>query len=482
MRTLTKGVIIFFIFFTFSLFSEENPTLAIVDTFGKGVKKTKTEIIYNYIMDKINKSGEFTIVERTMLDKALEEMELSNSLIADEETASQLGKIAGAKYILISSLTEEDDIFYLAMRVVETETAKIRNTSIKNTDNFKNVEQLTEDGIGALLELKIKPQEEKVTGTKLTGNGYFFDDSGDKGNSKITKGQYLNDRMVVEGQLGDKYEFAFIGGGIDFSEESRNKCKKAEGIQFRITGDNSYYFIKIKTSDIMDYAFYYKKFYAPLKETVIQIPFDEIHQPVWGKRVKFDRNAISGIDIATMYQPTLPVHIEVFDIKAIGKNEVNKKPNPGIITFTRFFGSDENCPGDSKYTRQYWEDTIGMRGIVTSKCPHAFLIAGIKWDDKSKTGRSKAKGIKFRIRGDGKDYRIEFLTPTTVKDYSWFKKIIKTQPQWVEVTILFEEIKQSEWGKKTTFNKNDLEGINIVTIGKPLERIYVEMADPEWIF
>jgi hypothetical protein len=130
---------------------EDKPTLAILDVVAQGVDASRGKVVYEYIMDRINRTGNYAIVERAALDKALKELEISNSQIVDEKTAIEIGKIAGAQYILVSSLIQDEKTYYLSMRVVSVKTGKITRTSIKKTDQFSNVESLTADTVEYLL-------------------------------------------------------------------------------------------------------------------------------------------------------------------------------------------------------------------------------------------------------------------------------------------------------------------------------------------
>ncbi|MBN1410926.1 MAG: hypothetical protein JW969_08775 [Spirochaetales bacterium] len=151
---IKKCVILFLlIFYGMALFSQEaKPTLAILNVKGEGVEKSKTELIFEYIVDMVNRTGGFTLVERKELDKALEELELSLSSIVDEKTAVQVGRISGAAYILLPSLILEEKTYYLSMRIISVQTANVVRTSIKDTDSFKNIESLTKEAVEYLLD------------------------------------------------------------------------------------------------------------------------------------------------------------------------------------------------------------------------------------------------------------------------------------------------------------------------------------------
>ena len=123
-RTFLTTVLLF-LAASFLSAQEEKQVLAILDVTTIGTEESKGRIVYNYILDQVNKSGNYTIVERGELDRALQEIEFSRSELVDDSTAVEIGKITGAEAVLISSWTKEEDKFYLSMRVIEIMTAKV---------------------------------------------------------------------------------------------------------------------------------------------------------------------------------------------------------------------------------------------------------------------------------------------------------------------------------------------------------------------
>jgi hypothetical protein len=118
---------------------QKKSTIAILDVVPKNVEQSKIDIIFEYIMDRINKAGKYIILERAVMDRALAELEISHSEIVDEAIAVKIDKISGATLILLSSLLKEGTKFYLFMRVLAVGTGRISKTSIKNTDDFDNI-------------------------------------------------------------------------------------------------------------------------------------------------------------------------------------------------------------------------------------------------------------------------------------------------------------------------------------------------------
>jgi outer membrane protein OmpA-like peptidoglycan-associated protein/curli biogenesis system outer membrane secretion channel CsgG len=65
---------------------------------GKGIS--------NLLVTDLVKSGSYSVIERSALDKVLAEQNFSNSNRADPTTAARIGKILGVDYIILGSITE----------------------------------------------------------------------------------------------------------------------------------------------------------------------------------------------------------------------------------------------------------------------------------------------------------------------------------------------------------------------------------------
>jgi outer membrane protein OmpA-like peptidoglycan-associated protein/curli biogenesis system outer membrane secretion channel CsgG len=65
---------------------------------GKGIS--------NLLVTDLVRSGSYSVIERSALDKVLAEQNFSNSNRADPTTAARIGKILGVDYIIVGSITE----------------------------------------------------------------------------------------------------------------------------------------------------------------------------------------------------------------------------------------------------------------------------------------------------------------------------------------------------------------------------------------
>ncbi|KAF0143732.1 MAG: hypothetical protein FD156_2381 [Nitrospirae bacterium] len=75
-------------------------------------------------INKLIKLGRFTIVERARINSVMQELGLQQSGLIDEKTAVKIGKLLGAKYLLLGMFIENQGIIRIDIRVIETETGR----------------------------------------------------------------------------------------------------------------------------------------------------------------------------------------------------------------------------------------------------------------------------------------------------------------------------------------------------------------------
>jgi tetratricopeptide (TPR) repeat protein len=82
-------------------------------------------VLSTQLAAQLNNSGRLKVVERVVLDRLLEELNLGSSELADPETALKLGRVLAAKVIGTGSLLQLPAGSLLSMRLIDTETSAI---------------------------------------------------------------------------------------------------------------------------------------------------------------------------------------------------------------------------------------------------------------------------------------------------------------------------------------------------------------------
>ncbi len=92
---------------------------------GLAEREGLSMVLTTQLGDLLNDSGRVQIVERVLIDRLLEELNLGSSELADPTTALKLGKILAAKIVATGSLLNLPDTTLLSLRLIDTETTKV---------------------------------------------------------------------------------------------------------------------------------------------------------------------------------------------------------------------------------------------------------------------------------------------------------------------------------------------------------------------
>lgn len=87
------------------------------------------------------KSENIKIIDRNTVDKVLNEIKFSNSAVVDSATAQNIGKVVGAKFIILGNVEVIDNEANVICRIVKVETCE-NVLSEKVTGNASNILQL----------------------------------------------------------------------------------------------------------------------------------------------------------------------------------------------------------------------------------------------------------------------------------------------------------------------------------------------------
>ncbi|MEK6796502.1 MAG: FlgO family outer membrane protein [Spirochaetota bacterium] len=93
---------------------------------GKSAKENGIGNAFTSVLiTEIKKTGEFDVIDRANLDKAMKEMELGLSGAVDTATAAQLGKIVAANLLLNGTVSEVENNYIISVQMTEIESGRI---------------------------------------------------------------------------------------------------------------------------------------------------------------------------------------------------------------------------------------------------------------------------------------------------------------------------------------------------------------------
>jgi tetratricopeptide (TPR) repeat protein/peroxiredoxin len=95
------------------------------ETGGLSERDGMSTVLTTQLADELNASGRVQVVERVVIDRLLEELNLGSSDLADPETSLRLGRVLAAQVIGTGSLLHMPDGTMLSLRLIDTETTAI---------------------------------------------------------------------------------------------------------------------------------------------------------------------------------------------------------------------------------------------------------------------------------------------------------------------------------------------------------------------
>lgn len=161
MKTL-RNILLMALLTVAGLGAQDKSVLAVTDISLTNVSETKGMIAYEFMLNEVNRSGLFSLVERAALDQAIEEMQIAATGIIDESTAAELGRLVGARQIIVSSLILEDEFYYLSMRILEVETGEVLQTAVRDIHEEGSLERLVTRTIEDLIAFLYVNEEGQV--------------------------------------------------------------------------------------------------------------------------------------------------------------------------------------------------------------------------------------------------------------------------------------------------------------------------------
>lgn len=85
-------------------------------------------VLSDMVVTNLARQHNLTLVERTALGKIMEEQALGQTGAIDEKQAAQVGKLAGARALVVGTVSDGGDGFRVSIRTVDAETAAVLST------------------------------------------------------------------------------------------------------------------------------------------------------------------------------------------------------------------------------------------------------------------------------------------------------------------------------------------------------------------
>ena len=111
-------------------------TLALLPVHTQGTPSPRAgeeDVLILKFVDALQATGRIIVLERDILDKLLAELKLGASELVDPQVALRVGRILAARLLATGTLTRRGMEAQLSLRVVETETTRLRVAAHRRT-------------------------------------------------------------------------------------------------------------------------------------------------------------------------------------------------------------------------------------------------------------------------------------------------------------------------------------------------------------
>ena len=109
---------------TFTLSSQTGKKVAVLTPEGSVMESIKN-IVREEISNAIVNTPSYSVVERSMIEKVLEESRFQQGGLVDDAHISELGRMMGADYVCYGSISGIGNNYYMSLKMVDVVTARV---------------------------------------------------------------------------------------------------------------------------------------------------------------------------------------------------------------------------------------------------------------------------------------------------------------------------------------------------------------------
>ena len=133
-------LLVLFGMFIVSQAQQQKTKVAVLDPTTSGVSKDVGLAVQELISSTFVNTGRYIVIERSMIDKIIKEQSFQNSDLADNSQATEIGRIAGANKVVLSSISKVGEKTLISVKIIDVKTAYIDQQQVKDVPSDKLLE------------------------------------------------------------------------------------------------------------------------------------------------------------------------------------------------------------------------------------------------------------------------------------------------------------------------------------------------------
>ncbi|MBN1697648.1 MAG: CIA30 family protein [Spirochaetales bacterium] len=126
--------------------------IAVVGIDSGEVKSTVAEAIVGFITNAFVNQGTFKVMDRKSIEKILDEQSFQLADYADTTKMIEIGKLAGAEYIVTGTLSRVGDTYYLNIKLISVKTTEIVGSSIATAKDDTQFFSMSNNAVDKLFQ------------------------------------------------------------------------------------------------------------------------------------------------------------------------------------------------------------------------------------------------------------------------------------------------------------------------------------------
>ena len=172
--------------------ADVKPTVAVMDFETVGSEEHLGKAVAEIMRTELINTGQFRVLERSQLDRAISEQKLQKSGLIDNKSVVELGKLLGANFIIIGSVVKMGTAYTINSRMIDIKTGEAtlgRNVTGNDLNLLADLSHtLLESLFGSSAKLKMSPIFEEHFTDNI--HGWYLVNDQDK-RFEIVNGKYI---------------------------------------------------------------------------------------------------------------------------------------------------------------------------------------------------------------------------------------------------------------------------------------------------
>jgi TolB-like protein len=281
-----------------------------------------SDYIIEELMGYIVNEGKLTVVDRQNLETIRKEMDFQLSGEVSDETAQSIGKKLGAQTIISGSITAIGNAYRLRTRAISVETAQILGMQNVDVAQDSRIAALTGTAYtgpavaaatapraaaannpsqsSTATTVSISPSNTDYVNLAIAGWKPNFDPKSTVSFTITTENIEGREREVLNVNQNLSRGNSNWAEVYTTNENVVQKLTRGSRVRFKVLGDGKAWELRIQTKETSADSAWYCAVITTRKDRIVEIdiPYSQLKQPSWGRKVAFNKNSITGLNFA----------------------------------------------------------------------------------------------------------------------------------------------------------------------------------------